>query len=424
MPKLYCLCLDAFPEIDTLKDFFSNKHLTRSDLICAGACTCCTMTSMISGTLSSEIMKHGMGPSTQYHPRFHEWRKKGKCIVDLIKQNHIFHIHNHIPWMENIILGNRLNDEQKKKHYRDRIIDNDDITSYSFGVIQKKDNIYLSSSHPDKTLNTFLEWNFDKKREEFYSNEKMMIQSFQNNNWSGIFWNDLCHWHEAVYYPNGQINNDQKVLKDNALSDSIEWLKNWDFDEPDSVFFVYADHSHRVNSILDPESYVTWVYFKDNTNHNRKLAPIIASTDFYDLAKHVFDLETEDHKKNIWLNDDFKCNRIYGCEDARNQEENKDIAITCLRAQSFDNLWISVSKSQNSTIHANGIYIIVTNLSNKYTYTVYYYENESQYKLNNFTSWTIICDGPLSDKNKIDSCTFILNDNIREVTDMMLSKFT
>lgn len=413
MPKIYALCLDAFPETVDLSNYLVRCGFKRSTLVCSGAFTCSTMTSLISGQIGSEIIPGGIGYYTTYHERFLTWRKSGNCLVDRLSSNDkAVIIHNHIPWMSHNIVGTRLSEKEKTENYRDwdKSVNNSNISILSnqedkFGVMKKvKENLSYTSTHPDLTLNTFLEWNNVQRKKNFYSNEKKYIKFMQSQSFNGLFWNDLCHWHESVYYPKGQIEIDGTAIsREDAISDSVNWLSYWNFDEPDSIFFIYADHSHDVTPYLDPPAYLTYVYFKDNYKNNQ-LNPLISSCDFYSLVEDAFKLEKLNLSKfgeNPFS--PYDPNRIYACEDNRADAIIKESATTFLRGTLFQNHWMSIAKVTDNSLVPSGIYLIITLLNNKYTYTLYRFDElESNY----VESFSIVCNGPLSERKRVSDLIY------------------
>lgn len=414
MVKLYAICLDAFPEINTLVNYLSSQGLERSSLICSGAFTCATMTSMISGTLGSEIIPEGIGYHTNYLPQFFTWRQKGDCLMDKLNSKISINIHNHIPWMSHNIVGVKLSESDTKKHYRNHNISDDGVEILeSYAVIKKNNNMIYSSTHPDLTLNTFVEWNNADMKEKFYANEKKYIKKIQSGKNSLLFWNDLCQWHEAVYYSKDDPGTIEKIRSE-ALVDMVNWLKNWDFSEPDSIFFIYADHSHRVKQYLDPAAYYTWVYFKDNRKI-LKLDKMIASCDFYHLALKVFGLESVTRSK--WSCDPTNTNmvnRIFACEDGRANAVVKTKANTFLRGCLFKNYWISVAK------HFDFIYLIIAKKQNIHSYTTYKFNND-EFR-DPIKKFSIKCSGPLDERKKV-SVTIPLTDEIIQQAKMLYKNF-
>ena len=439
MVKFYVICLDAFPEIPELKVYLNKNGCVKSNLVCAGAFTCSTMTSLISGCLGSEIIpsdnnsintltglvnshkscEGGIGYNTIYHEKFLEWRKSGYCIIDRV-DNII--IHNHVPWMSHAICGKEIKNKDKIKHYRDINYENEKIEIYDFGVIQNEGKIKYSSTNPEMTLNTFLKWSTLELKTKFYQNEKKYINYTQNIYFNGLLWTDLCHWHEHVYYPQGiNKNESEAITKEDALNDTIEWLKFWDFNEPNSVFFIYADHSHRVQPYLDPPGYLTWLYFKDNTERNIKLNTTISSTDFYHLTEYIFDLNyIERSKWSIYPFLTENKHRIFACEDGRASGMNLTEATTFLRCKEFESFWISISKVKPNTLINEGLYIIIAHIKNKYTYTIYRYDNELKKCHEKFS---ILCIDGLSERKKTDIIVYELTPKIFDEINKLLLTF-
>jgi hypothetical protein len=409
--KIYLICLDAYPETPELIALAKKKNLHRSELICSGAFTCTTITSMLSGCLGTEIIPGGIGYHTLYEQKFFDWRKD-RCLVDRLRNKKLnMIVHNNVPWFSNVIGGKKLSDEEKNQHYRNHKSEDFDIEILPFGVIKLDSTVGVaySSANPDLTLNTFLKWNFPDQKDKFYANEKSYIKYIQSKKFNGLFVTDLCHWHEYTYYPDGQIKSGTPITEESALKDSLKWLDNWDFNEPNSIFFVFADHSHRVNSYLDPPSYMTWVYFKDNKS-GLKLNPIIGSNDFYLIAEKYFELKPLPLSK--WSADPFQSfneSRIYGVEDGRANSEKKDVANAFGRCCSFKKLFMSVVKLNDSTTFAKGIYLMITTLANKNTYTVYRYDTLDKPYLETFS---IQCDGPMNKRKTITKPIYELNADI------------
>lgn len=435
LPKIYMICLDAYPETNDLIKLMTQRNMYRSELICSGAFTCATMISMISGCIGSEIIDGGIGYNTSYKSNFHTWRKN-HCIVERLIENGLdMIIHNHVPWFSRIVGGKPITNEEQQTHYRNHKIQNDDkkdnlqilADDNSPYAIIKKDpqtKITYSSTNPEITLNTFLKWNFPTEKTIFYQNEKKYINHIQKNIcFSGLFLTDLCHWHEYIYYPKGQIKSDNIITEDDALNDSIDWLQNWNFDEPNSIFFVFADHSHRVNAYLDPQSYMTWVYYKDNHNPNSRLNPIISSNDFYKLVENKLRLNvlTPTVVKSKWISDPFKTDndvcRIYAVEDGRSHSIIKDKANAFGRCCNVKDFFLSIIKLTDNTTHPVGIYLFITKLSNKYTFTAYRYDipihpSDAINFYKPIDHFSVRCNGPLADRIISRDKIYQLSDNI------------
>jgi hypothetical protein len=364
MVRIYVICLDAFPETAALKQRL--QAFQRVDLVCAGAFTTATMTSMMSGKVGSEIIPGGIGCNTSYLPRFLEWRKNKSSLSDMVmKAGYEFIIHNHVPWMSTNLVGVPLTDEQKKLHYRDHHIDTKTVEVRDFGIISRKDTLIYTSTHPDMTFDTFVEWGNPQRKNTFYANEK---KYFTQMKFSGVLWTDLCHFHEAVYYPKGNPYHDSSknlhINKDDAIKDSIAWLNSFDFNQPDSVFFMYADHGYRVEPYVEPPGFITWAYWKDNRAQSRILHPVMSSCDIYPIILDILNIKT-----NTMI---YNPDRIYYTEDGRATAKVKDKATVFTRTKLFNNMWIVVSHVMEGASIPLGYYVMTASRSNKETYDVYH----------------------------------------------------
>jgi hypothetical protein len=377
--KIYIICLDAFPETEKLKEKL--KELQRVDLVCAGAFTTSTMTSMISGTVGSDIIPGGIGSNTSYSKKFLEWREKGGCLPDIIRSNNYdFVVHNHIPWMSSNIIGKPLSNEQIDKHYRDHVVDDMSVTEiYDFGVICRPEkNLIYSSCNPSITLNTFIGWGDISGRTAFYNNEEKYF-TYIRDKFNGVLFTDICHWHEAVYYPSGNpylpVNPKHSYIElDIALNCTVNWLDCFDFNQENSVYFIYADHSHRVEPYLDTPAYITWAYWKDNRKHPQKLHPVMSSYDVYPLVLSLLDIPISHQRlsRNPLDHSLYNSNRIYYTEDGRSSATIKDCATVFTRTILLNNEWIAVSHVIDGASISPGYYVCISPCDNKYAYHLYH----------------------------------------------------
>lgn len=419
MVKFYCLCIDAFPELPGLKDYLLEQGFQRSDLICAGAFTTATMTSIISGTVGSEIIPGGIGADTSYQPRFLSWRKanRGHSLVDLVrKSGKDLIVHNHIPWMAQTIVGHPLSKDQLNQHYRDHRVESTDVERYRFGLKTSKDRITYYSTHPDMTLNTFVEWGNPEKKAQFYRNEALFFEHIGGLTEDALIWSDLCHWHEAVYYPKGNPYHDSSknlpVNHDEALKDPLAWLRGINFNQPDSFFFIYADHSHRVQDHLDPPGFITWAYTKDTRTTPERVWPILSSYDVYPLICHVLNLEPLYHLDHARLplfsiEDSLELStkevlsgkRIYLTEDGRKVAKDNLAATAFAKTRRVEDHYISVVKiiPQGPPNYPPGYYVKITQPGSIHNYDIYAFTKPEITLPVEGELTQVRCEGPLSE---------------------------
>lgn len=364
MVKFYSICVDAFPETKELKRAL--KKFQRVNFICAGGFTTATMTSIISGTVGSQNIEGGIGANTSYLKKFLEWRKDGTALTDLIiASGQDLVIHNHVPWMSRNIVGKEYSKEELSKHYRDHQVAND-VTIKKWGVIKEEKNLKFTSTNPDLTLNTFVEWGDPEKKKEFYQKEALFFNSFDFN---GLVWTDLCHWHEAVYYPLGNpyhsSTKGKPVTREDALVDSVKWLQNMDFEKEDAVYFIWADHGHRVETFMDPASYITWGYWKDNRKNKVELNPILSSYDLYPLILNVLNIKQPAKEiLGILPINSFDKNRIYYTEDGRSTAIDREKATVYVETKIDGDQVLTISKVIEGASIKPGIRKFISRLDN------------------------------------------------------------
>jgi len=399
--RFYCICVDAFPEISELQQAMAGFQ--RVELVCAGAFTTATMTSILSGTLGSEIVPGGIGANTSYAPEFLAWRRDGHCLTDVLaRAGQQLLVHNHVPWMCRNIVGEPLSPAQLKQHYRDHTAAaaEGQVELCDFGVKTKPNanGVTYSSSHPESTLDTFVEWGHAEKRGQFYANEQRYWQAIRGS-FTGLLWTDLCHFHEAVYYPAGNPYHDSSkrlpINKADALRDSVEWLRAMDFTDPDSVYFIYADHSHRVKDYLDPAAFITWGYWRDNRGANAQtLRPVISSCDLYPLILSVLGIKHANPYGYCELPVGLpQPERIYRCEDGRSAAVNKAVATAFARAQKQGDRWLTLCRVLPGAAIPPGLYGSMTLLNTVHSYDLYHWQPGDT--LAEFSQ--VRCEGPLAE---------------------------
>jgi len=430
--KLYVICLDAFPCVEELQDIL--YPCTYHEHVCASAFTLGTMSSMISGQVGTEMIEGGVGYHTMYMQHFNTWRKKGNIIDKLTKQHEI-HIHNNVKWMDCVIMGNKMSADKRYVNPNithsdisttEHVTDSDNLTTSTDNVTSTvtsnetetktnfcirtspQKNVLYTSTNPNQTFDNFVNWNDPQLKTEFYENEQKYINWIQSQKFSGMVWIDLCHFHEYVYYKNGQnpiidpkTNKPFEMTEKDAINDTLSWLKNWNLNEPNSFFYFYADHSHRVQSYLDPPSYLTWLYTKNNTQQQLFLPKIVYSCDFANIVS------------NLFLNEmsDIVPREIYAMEDNRAKAKTQKKATTYVKGCLNEEYWISVANVTETTLCEEGIYICICRMSNKHTFTCFYFKNDEELKQNIQSNlyksvFTILCQDSL-DQMKKNICYII-----------------
>ena len=100
----------------------------------------------------------------------------------------------------------------------------------------------------------------------------------------------------------------------------MDWLSNWDFNEPDSLFWIFCDHGlpNESNHLIYPNSYLSWALVKDNTSNpivpGRK---VIHPTDFYATVMNKLGLTIDNEISGVCITEKLDEDRLYISEDAR-----------------------------------------------------------------------------------------------------------
>ncbi len=308
--KIYLLCIDAFPKTHNLENIAKSKGLQIRPLITNGTFTTITFNSIFLGGLPSDIVKGGMTWFSNRFPDIYEWRKQSNRPLDsqLQAQKVPMIIHNHVPWFIRNLLWYNFFPISSVDHYRKVVITNEDLEKMS--KHPKYNHIKFTSTNPDGTHNVFREWADHDLCKKYYKSEKEYIKDIQSVKGHFFFMTDLCHWHESCYYEN--------IDKITAIKRSEEWLSWWDFDEPDSIFMVFADHGYMVQKSCPPKDYLTWLFFKDNTSDKTIPRALSSSGDLYYYILKRFGISDVPRVEGFSsIDEPLNKNRIYLVEDAR-----------------------------------------------------------------------------------------------------------
>jgi hypothetical protein len=362
------------------------------------------MSSMISGRLGSEMVEEGIGYNSMYLKKFHHWRTKkpGSILDRVMKQGNTVYIHNNTKWMASVIIGAPMKDEELTQHYREHQFETENATETDHWIqTTTNPNLIYTSTNPDRTFSNFVEWNNPTKKAAFYNNEAKFIKWIQEQPFEGIVWVDLTHWHEHIFYNGGQVKHMDAngkpvpIAYKDAIEDSISWLKNLDFNEPDSFFYIYADHSHRVQDFLDPPAYLTWCY----TSSWFALPFAISSMDFYPITEQLFGITSQTADKQ----DD----RVFACEDGRFNATPNTKALCFLRGAVAGDLWVSVSKLLENGLCDAGFYVMICKLDMPHTFTCFYFTTAACVQTLCYVSvFSILCDSPVAKRTKTTDVLF------------------
>ena len=329
--KLYLLCVDAFPLTNPLKKIATDNNFKQLPFVTNGAFTTATLGSIFSGCIGSDVIPNGIAYHSWKKKSFYEWRDKYPDLPLANKINELGYkiiIHNNTSWMARHLVG--INWDADTSNYRH------DINKTEQSIKNSKYNyVEFTNSNPEDKYAAFLKYNKTTLCNKFYQNEEQNIKKVQSSSDNLFFFTDLCHWHEAVYHSN--------YSRSDANKKSIEWLKMWDFNEPDAMFIIFADHGYQVETTTPPKDYLTWCFIKDNTENPIKInRNILSSCDLYKtmlekLGCNEFNDIIMSQSVTEPDNNEYR-NRVYYLEDARgNESPTKCVNATAIKITEWAN---------------------------------------------------------------------------------------
>jgi|GEM_PF-4509948 len=294
--KIYCIMLDTMPLTKKIVDIADSKKL---DLLrqVGGCCTLNSVLQMFTGTLPSDLEKFGVGNLS--------WRNYEDPSSGVIQW----------PWKHRLITQTLIDNGWKIKLHNSRYI------HHMFLADDK--NIECSTAHPGGRPGEEEATGWDsassamfercKDSETYYRKEFDSIRNMQADPAE----TDTLHF--VTYH---QVHNAIANGKDKSLAIGLleTILDQWNLDEPNTLFWIFSDHGdwRFIGEHPNPEDYLSWVMFKDNTLPASPVCSrIISINDFYRtmLEKLYYRDANITYSESIYLaqNQD----RIYFVEDGR-----------------------------------------------------------------------------------------------------------
>jgi hypothetical protein len=291
--KIYTILFDTVPKHPRIEETFKSKNLHYSDFI-TNSCTVTTLSSLFSGKTPSELRPTGIGHSHTYalssEDEQKEWNKN--IIFNDLPDDWDIHIHS-MPETrgdDNSIPGcwPMYNDPNTTPGLNDCKLLPDDICGRN-----REFKFYDYKAGDD-------ERNFIKKMQDIPSDENHFIVLKYN------------HFHDRA----GGKHED-------VVSLFIDIINTIDFEEENSLFWIFADHGEPggVNTMMSPPmSWLSWVSVTDNITNKKVVKDRIYMLDYYNTIMNRI------YPKNEWVEyrkrsedvlSEVDENRIYVAEDGR-----------------------------------------------------------------------------------------------------------
>lgn len=259
--KIYCILFDTTPLCREIVAYAKKRGFSLLHQI-GGCFTTTSLVSMFTGKLCSDLESGGMG----YH-RHNRYREKH---TDTIKW----------PW-ENQLITSILEDN----NWQIKIYDKEYFTQ----IISNKSSYITTAKYP-------------------------IIPEIQKEK------NDKNTFY-FIHYDIFHFGNLDKKRRNLSLKETLNVMKQWDYTEPDALFWFFSDHG-RWGDLIDhpiPKHFLSWALVKDNITKNQlKINSIFISIgDFFPTMINKFINNNFVPIDNMILSQEQNPNRIYFNEDAR-----------------------------------------------------------------------------------------------------------
>ena len=314
--KIYCILLDAFPLKQEIIDFSKKHNFKLSTQFTSGIYTIPTMFSMLHGENPNKIIENGIsyhGPD-QDNNNFFKFLKKNNNLVKILNDNnyHVF-IDNFYSYLK-IPIGWKY-DENNKTLKLSNINNIDNIRYQTIINPNNYKNVKLLTTNCNPGyIWPFQNYHNDSETNKFYNeilNNIKFVQKKEGKNTLYIL--TVQDYHHISRNKKVDISLVKKIIKR-----VISLLEKIDFDDPDSLFYIFADHGLGGDELFDLENYYTWALVKDNTQNKNKIQkPFISSCDFFNFILNKTSINPINNIESQDIYGQFDKNRIYYIQDSR-----------------------------------------------------------------------------------------------------------
>jgi len=308
--KIYCVLFDTMPLLDEVVSLAKENAMALLRQV-GGCFTTTSCVEMLTGKLCSDLEKKGMG--YERHNRYRD------PVTNEI----------HWPWQKELIV-NRFLDHGWQ--------------------VSLHNSVYFStvlSNNPAFEKTTSLPGGLQAEK-EFWDDKKTVVETILGDGpQSERFYQDeIRHIHQIqlekpakdkfyfVKYDQFHVADVEKSGKDVAARRSIELMKQWDFNEPDAMFWFFSDHGdwRTMGEHPEPDHYLAWVMFRDNTaDAVEAKSRFIFAVDFFATIMNKFGYRYEFVSDARSVQQPQDTDRIYYTEDGRERfdKNNSTTAIAC-----------------------------------------------------------------------------------------------
>jgi hypothetical protein len=300
--KIYCFNIDTTPYNARLNAFFNSKGLTQLHSISQCA-THTTLVSMLTGKASTELLPEtGVAYRTEL-----KYQKDG---------------HIDFPFKDEFIFNQLYNKGWEVKFYIPCMlarINSKDEGSFTAHVAHTGD-YYKYERIPvyrrkEWTCPLCIETTMTpgKHYDTFVKEEKAAVNKIQQPSKKNQF-----YYAQYVHY---SIVVKTKKNPNIAIDAVLELLENWNFDEPDSFFWIFNDHGNckKFDYQCQRDAFGGWSVVKDNTSKPLEIkSKYVSLQDFYPTILKKVGMDYSKMKDGVQsIDEPFDKDRVYFVEDAR-----------------------------------------------------------------------------------------------------------
>jgi len=311
--KIYCVLFDTMPlagEVVSVAEDNNGVELLRQ----VGGCfTTTTCVEMLTGKLPSDLEENGIGYELCGKYRdpvsgniYWPWENQ-MLVYRLRAQNWQIRLHNG-NWFSGQFLNNNPNAAVMS-------------TAFPGGLEAESRKTW-----GDETISEIMLGD-GPESEQFYQDEIQNIYQMQSEK-------PLKDTFYFVKYDQFHVATLQGSGKQIAASRLIELMRKWDFNEPDAMFWFFSDHGdwNTMTEHPDPNHYLLWALFKDNTAGAIKArSKFVSARDFFPTVMNKFGYSYESMPDVRSVQENQDKDRIYYTEDGRERfdKNNSTTAIAC-----------------------------------------------------------------------------------------------
>ena len=142
---------------------------------------------------------------------------------------------------------------------------------------------------------------------EAEADERSYIQKIQQQKGNQFYFINYNHYHIASQWGRNILEFCDKT--DQAYGGVSRILSNWDFAEPDSIFWIYGDHGPWLFPTLDrfpePVHFYTWAIIRNNTGVQLETPDVLSIQDFPSFIESLLsETSMKANKNRLFLTED------------------------------------------------------------------------------------------------------------------------